>query len=156
VKIVRSALLPAFVLVLASALTACGDDSGTESSATDVAASDKPAEQDHSDESHSEEGHGSTDKSSEPAAQADQVIAVTVADGEITPKPGTVDVALNDLVTIEVTSDVAEEIHVHGYDKMVDLEPNKAASLTLEADIPGVFEVELEQSAKLLFEMEVK
>ncbi|MGL5825448.1 MAG: cupredoxin domain-containing protein [Nocardioides sp.] len=150
-KLARWSVLPALVLVVSSVLAGCGDDSGGTSTATD-----KSPASDHSDMGHSDADPAASDEPAEPVGDADQVIAVTVADGAVTPEPDTVDVALNDTVTIEVTSDVAEEIHVHGYDKLIELEPNTTGSLTITADIPGRFEVELEQSATLLFEMEVK
>ncbi|HEX2118758.1 MAG TPA: hypothetical protein VHF91_06215 [Acidimicrobiales bacterium] len=63
---------------------------------------------------------------------------------------------LNQPVTIRVTSDVAEEVHVHGYDETADVAPGRPAELTFVADIPGVFEVEFERSHKLLFTLEVR
>ena len=61
---------------------------------------------------------------------------------------------VNQPVTIRVTSDVADEVHVHGYDKRVDVASGRTAELTFVANIPGVFEVELERSRKLLFTLE--
>ncbi|MBA2425880.1 MAG: hypothetical protein H0V60_02235 [Actinobacteria bacterium] len=43
--------------------------------------------------------------------------------------------------------------HVHGYDVTEDLKAGKRATIDLTADIPGVFEVELEQSHTPLFEL---
>jgi DNA/RNA endonuclease YhcR with UshA esterase domain len=59
-------------------------------------------------------------------------------------------------VTIRVTSDVAEEVHVHGYDKRVNVAAGGTAEATFVANIPGVFEVEFERSHKLLFTLEVR
>ncbi len=58
-------------------------------------------------------------------------------------------------VVVRVTSDVAEEIHVHGYDIYADLEPGITGELTFVADVPGVFEVELERSRLEIIELEV-
>jgi hypothetical protein len=41
----------------------------------------------------------------------------------------------------------AEEVHVHGYDLSFDLEPGKMKTVEFKADLEGVFEIELEQSA---------
>lgn len=60
-----------------------------------------------------------------------------------------------DQVAFEVDSDVAEEIHVHGYDVIVDVEPGKPAKFDFTADIEGVFEVELEESAVQIAELTV-
>ncbi len=47
-------------------------------------------------------------------------------------------------------------VHVHGYDVTEDLKAGKRATIDLTADIPGVFEVELEQSHTPLFELTVQ
>jgi len=83
-------------------------------------------------------------------------IEVTVADGAVQPAPTTYDVHLGDQVTIEVTSDVAEEVHVHGYDRSVDLEAGAPGTMTFTADIPGVFEAELEGTGLELLELKVE
>ena len=93
---------------------------------------------------------------SDSSAPAPQAITVTVVGDTITPTPGKVPVKLNTELTINVTSDVAEEVHIHGYDKKIELEPGVEGTVTFKADIPGDFEVELEESATLLFELEVK
>ena len=59
-------------------------------------------------------------------------------------------------VVIKVTSDVADEIHLHGYDKKADAAPGTVATITFIADKPGIFEVELEKKGLRLFELEVK
>lgn len=60
-----------------------------------------------------------------------------------------------DQVVFEVDSDVAEEVHVHGYDIEVDVEPGKPAKVDFTADIEGIFEVELEESAVQIAELTV-
>lgn len=65
------------------------------------------------------------------------------------------DVHLGETVKIVVTSDEADELHVHGYDLMLELTPGQPAELTFEAAIPGVFEVELEQSGLKVAELQV-
>jgi heme/copper-type cytochrome/quinol oxidase subunit 2 len=58
-------------------------------------------------------------------------------------------------VTVRVTSDVADEIHVHGYDLKQDVEAGSTAEISFTADIPGVFEVELENAGFKLADLEV-
>ncbi len=67
-----------------------------------------------------------------------------------------VTVKLGEQVTIRVVSDVAEEVHVHTYDLTVDLEPGVPGEVTFTADIPGVHEVELEDSHLHLTSLEVQ
>ena len=63
---------------------------------------------------------------------------------------------LNQPVTIRVTSDVADEVHVHGYDKRASVTAGSSVDINFVANIPGVFEVEFERSRKLLFTLEVR
>ena len=89
----------------------------------------------------------------EPADE-EAVIAVTASGGEVE-GGGRQSVALGETVTIRVTSDVDDHIHLHGYDVMVDVTAGEPAVLTFEATIPGVFEVELEDSRIQLLELEI-
>lgn len=83
------------------------------------------------------------------------LILVRVAAGMIT-GGGRQSVPLGSEVSIRVTSDVAEEVHLHGYDRKVDVTPDAPATLTFTADIPGVFEVELESRALKLLDLVVQ
>jgi hypothetical protein len=59
-------------------------------------------------------------------------------------------------VAITVTSDVADEVHVHGYDLMADVAPGAPATIRFEADAPGRFEIELEDTGVQIAELEVR
>ncbi len=52
-----------------------------------------------------------------------------------------------DRIRFKVSSDVSEEIHVHGYDLMKDVEAGGSVSFDFPADIEGVFEAELRAAA---------
>src|SRR5690349_3326232 len=56
-------------------------------------------------------------------------------------------------VTLVVHSDVADEVHLHGYDRKVDVPAGGTAELTFTADLPGTFEVELESRAAPLAQL---
>ncbi|MDQ3641030.1 MAG: hypothetical protein M3450_06080 [Actinomycetota bacterium] len=90
------------------------------------------------------------------AAAAGTVLAFTVRGGSVVEGASRQRATLNQPVTIRVTSDVADEVHVHGYDKKVDVAPGRPAEVTFVANIPGVFEVEFERSRRLLFTLEVR
>jgi hypothetical protein len=60
-----------------------------------------------------------------------------------------------DTVTFRVRHDEPEEVHVHGYDIKKDLEPGETATMSFKADITGIFEIELENSAQQLAELRV-
>lgn len=65
------------------------------------------------------------------------------------------DLTKGDDVRLEVSSDVAEEVHVHGYDLTEDVGPDKAARFDFAADLEGIYEVELEGSHTQIAELKV-
>jgi len=83
------------------------------------------------------------------------VIPLEVAEGGLAGGPRRESVDIGDDVTLEITSSIDEELHVHGYDVVVELVAGEPASVTFPATIPGVFEVELENSGHLLINLEV-
>ena len=89
------------------------------------------------------------------AAPAGTDIAVSFTGGQVTGSTGRIPVPSGDQVTITVTSDVADEIHLHGYDLSAPVGPDAPGTLTFQATIPGVFEVELEELGTLLFTVQV-
>ena len=84
------------------------------------------------------------------------VLSVTVRGGSVVEGGSRQRATLNQPVTVRVTSDVAEEVHVHGYDKKFNVAPGQRGEVTFNANIPGVFEVEFERSGRQLFTMEVR
>lgn len=54
-----------------------------------------------------------------------------------------------------VDSDVSDEIHVHGYDIMKDVEAGGSVSFDFPASIEGVFEAELEGRKEQIIELTV-
>jgi heme/copper-type cytochrome/quinol oxidase subunit 2 len=90
-----------------------------------------------------------------PAAGEVTAITVTVTQGRVRTERRRVRVERGTRVRITVTSDVAEEFHLHGYDRTLTLRPARPATLELVADVPGVFEAELHGSGARLFELQV-
>ena len=90
-----------------------------------------------------------------PATPAGQRIEVTVTGGQATGDTGRVPVAAGEHVTLVVTSDTADELHLHGYDLSADLEPGVPATVEFDATIPGVFEVELHDAGTQLLSLQV-
>jgi hypothetical protein len=60
------------------------------------------------------------------------------------------------LVDLVVHSDVADEVHLHGYDLHQDVKPGGTARIRFQAKIPGVFEAELENRKLQILELTVK
>jgi hypothetical protein len=58
-------------------------------------------------------------------------------------------------IRFKVQSDVADEIHVHGYDLMKDVTAGGSVSFSFTASIEGRFEVELENAGTQIAELQV-
>jgi len=90
----------------------------------------------------------------EPSA-VEVVVDIVVVDGSVAGGAQRVKVPLGDPVIVRLTADVDDEMHVHGYDLFADVSPVAAAEVRFNADIPGVFEVELEGAGLELVRLEV-
>jgi len=123
-------LAAVFLLVL----TACGDDGA----ATSTVAPPTSA--------------GGDDVVDIAISVVGDVISVTV---EGIPTSGRVHVAIGAEIRLTVTADTDDEVHLHGYDLMADVIAGAPAVLEFSAGIPGIFEVEFEDAAKLLVELQV-
>jgi heme/copper-type cytochrome/quinol oxidase subunit 2 len=58
-------------------------------------------------------------------------------------------------VRFRVRSDVADHVHVHGYDLMKDVAPGKAITFSFPAEITGIFEIELEDRGEEIAQLRV-
>jgi hypothetical protein len=97
---------------------------------------------------------------STPAAAAGSAgpvrIAVQIAQHKVTPADSIHQVHLGDEVVLTVTSDAADEVHLHGYDKEIEITAGKPGSIDFTANLPGIFEVETHKSNLQLLQIEVK
>ena len=64
-------------------------------------------------------------------------------------------VSKNERVVLTVSSDVSDEVHVHGYNLMKDVGPGAPAVIAFKATIPGQFEAELEERGLQIAEISV-
>ena len=119
----------AFVAVGTLALVACGDDNGSATAPNITTAT---------------------------APSAGPTIEVTYKAGKIVEGGGRKQVVKGQTVTLRVTADIVDEVHLHGYDKLVDTIADKAVEIVFKADAAGVFEVELEKKGLKLVEIEVR
>ena len=83
-------------------------------------------------------------------------VELTFRGGAVTGGRQRVAVAPGEQVRLLVTSDVAEEVHVHGYDLEVAVAPGTPTPIDIVGDLPGVWEVELHGSGDVLCELEVE
>ena len=59
-------------------------------------------------------------------------------------------------VVFVVESELADEVHLHGYDLSADVAPGEPATIRFTADAPGLFEAELESRSLPIAELEVR
>ncbi len=65
--------------------------------------------------------------------------------------PGAPSAKQGDRVTMTITADAKEEIHLHGYDLKFEVDkPGGKVTRTFTADKTGVFEIEIEGKGKHL------
>jgi len=93
--------------------------------------------------------------SSTPSSASGEVIEITVSAGKVDGGVQRKKVKLGSDVILRVHSDVADEVHLHGYDKKADVAAGGTAEIDFTADIPGVFEAELESAGIKLVELEI-
>jgi hypothetical protein len=85
-----------------------------------------------------------------------RIIMITVKGGKPVGGITRVTVPKGEAVDLIVQSDVADEVHVHGYDLHKDVKPGGAVAITFKANITGVFEAELENRKLQILELTVK
>ena len=83
-------------------------------------------------------------------------IQVAVKDGKVTPATHRVPVAKGDTVKLVVTTDTADEVHVHGVDIEKATSPGKPVTITFVAKDPGIYDVETHDSGLQLLQLEVR
>lgn len=131
-------LVAAALLTGSFALASCGGDdeaSGTTTETTTQTTSETTTTTETT----------TTETTTEPEVEKPTVVRVTVVDGA--PNGGIVRATVDqgDRVRLVVTSDVADEIHLHGYDVSRDVAAGGTVTLAFRASIPGRFEAELEE-----------
>ena len=88
------------------------------------------------------------------SAQA-TVIEVRLAKGAVLPPTGRVRVPLGSRVVIRFTSDIADTVHVHGYDVEKAVRAGTTTDIAFVADRQGTFEVETHDSTMVLMQLQV-
>ena len=119
---VKKLMLVCACLLAATAIAGCGSDDSTTASSTETTTTDTTT----------------------TAAEKPTVVNIVVVNAA--PQGGIVRQTVNkgDRVVLVVKSDVADEIHLHGYDLSRDVTAGGTARLPFTATLPGRFEVELE------------
>jgi hypothetical protein len=133
------------VLVVAYIVIQGGGDDDTDNAATPVTQTTQSAP-----------STGSTQSTSTEETPAEPAIpTVRVVDAK--PQGGVKKLEFDkgDQIRFKVVSDTADEIHVHGYDLMKDVEKGGSVSFSFEGSIDGRFVVELEDHEEQIAELDV-
>lgn len=91
----------------------------------------------------------------EPPPSAFDTMSFTVQNGRVT-GPESFTTTQDRAVVLRVTSDVADEVHLHGYDHAKEVEAGGTVELQFVADTVGRFELELEGQKFTLGFLEVQ
>ena len=81
-------------------------------------------------------------------------LGVNVAGDKMTPDK--LSAQQDDMVTLKLTADKAETIHLHGYDYKFEMKPEATQTKTFKADKTGSFEIEIEDTSTHLGELDVQ
>lgn len=132
-----AAVIAAVAIVIA--LTSGGDDSSENTTATTAA--------DQTQQTGSA-GAPSTETTSAPPPKPPEpgVDRIRIENGKPVGGVKDIEVEKGDQVRIAVTSDIAEELHLHGYDISRSVAAGEPGRMSFKANIEGVFELELENS----------
>jgi len=145
-KLLHSLMLVALVVLVA----ACGDGTGAttsaSTSATTTAASTTAS---------TTSTTITTTTTAATSTTAQEVPRIKVEDGAKTEGLDTLSVRVGETVRFEVEADVADEIHVHGFDLHFDTVPGEEVLVEFVAEAAGIFEVELEAAGLHLLDLEV-
>lgn len=91
-----------------------------------------------------------------PVAPAPKVFELTVKGGKLASGPEALAVREGDEVILRITSDRADQLHLHGYDLELSLKAGEAAELRFTAARSGRFEYELHKAHADLGALEVQ
>jgi plastocyanin len=130
----KKALPLLLALIAIGALTACGSDDDSTTS-TPAASGEKAA---------------SSEKSKNPTTPT-----IVVRNGAPVDGVEELEYSAGDQIRFRVSSNQADEVHVHGYDEEEEIPAGGSATLSFPADIEGIFEVELHGSETQIAELRV-
>ena len=139
---------PVLAVAVVLALSGCGSDD-----TADAAASDDPTRAATTAPTTKAPGTKAPDTkapATTKASSADVDLAITIDGRDIEPAPSRVKVPEGGTVRLTVTSDVDNELHVHGVEIYKDLKAGKPTTVTFTAEQTGLFEIETHEEPVLL------
>ena len=111
---------------------------------------------DHGHGDEKDNGHGGMDAAAPEVMDPDAVMfSASVVGGVVEGGVETWQVTEGDTVTATITSDVDDEIHVHGIDIYADLPAGEPVTVSFEASLTGRFEIETHGTDTLIAMLQV-
>lgn len=101
------------------------------------------------------EAKGSGGKKPEAEAKKPQVPTIEVRGGEPVGGVQTLEYSAGDEIRFRVSSDEAEEIHVHGYDIAKEVPAGGTVEFDFPAELEGIYEAELEELGVQIAELRI-
>jgi hypothetical protein len=151
------------VLLLVAAVVLVGGILLASSSGDDEGSDAQPATQNTTPSDTSADGTGGTEAPPEtqaeepPAPPPPRVDDIRMRGRAPVGEPKRLKYDSGDVIRLRFVSDVAEEVHVHGFDDYVQVPAgNKPKLYRTKADIEGIYEVEAHSSGELLAELEIR
>jgi hypothetical protein len=139
-KDVRKMLVALLVVLAAVALSACGSSGETTTA-------------DNGAESTTESGK-SAPEAEKPPTEAD-VPTIVVRNGEPVGGVQELEYSAGEQIRFRVSSDAAEEIHVHGYDYSQNVPAGGTVEFDFPAELEGIYEAELEELGVQIVELQI-
>jgi hypothetical protein len=133
------------------------DDSPATTAAAQTTTPETTTEEATTEESTTEETTTEeTPATTEAGPPPPQRVVVVVRNGQPVGGVKHVQIEKDRQVLLIVRADVEDEAHLHGYDLPAAVAPGQPARIRFRADQVGVFELELEELALLIAELEVR
>lgn len=85
-----------------------------------------------------------------------RTITIELADGKVSPNGARVDLAKGEPFVLDITSDRDDEVHVHGFDKAIEVRAGKRVKVELTADRTGRYEVESHHPEMLIVVLQIR
>ena len=138
----KRVVLAAACVLAAVAVAGCGSGDSESASSTDTTTTTGTT--------------GTTTTETTTDVVTPTIVPINVVDGQ--PQGGIVrqTVSKDDQVVLVVSSDVADEIHLHGYDIARNVAAGGTVRLPFKATIPGRFEAELESRSVQIADITVE
>lgn len=85
-----------------------------------------------------------------------RTITIELKNGKVSPNGDRVNLDQGEPFVLDITSDRDDEVHVHGFDKEIEVTAGKRVTVTMTADRTGRFEVESHHPELLIVVLQIR